>query len=1043
MTDGLRHLGSALAQPFLDPASRTWLPALGVSLLVGAWVTWRAGGVEALRRDLDPRRLLHPSAVMDVQLLLTRRLLALLAVVPGLGGAWWLATRLVMLLDRWIGQPEPHSLPLWAVALLYSVALFVAWDASRYVLHRLMHEVPLLWELHQVHHSAEVLTPLTFHRIHPLESVLYGLRGVLVTGSLAGLFFWAFRGDAVEITLFGVHGLGLALNALTGNLRHSHVWLSFGPAVERWLISPAQHQLHHSADPAHYDRNYGTWLALWDRLGGTLLLASERPAAFGVVDGNHAPDDLLGALLGPVQGMLRRLRRRPMVAAGLAALVTVDAQGSEPVEAPLSSSPIPDWDDVALDVIIVRDEGIPRVAGSAHVIDEEELELYEHDDIHRVLAKVPGVYVRGEDGFGLRPNIGIRGANSDRSAKITLLEDGVPLAPAPYAAPAAYYFPMATRLVGVEVFKGPAATRHGPQTVGGAINLLTRAVPTEPQGALDLAGGMRSTLKAHGHVGAGNERMGVLAEISHLGTAGFKELDGGGPTGFQRQDVMIKARIGDPPGGDRRHQVELKLGHGREISHETYLGLTAADFAASPYRRYASSALDTMRWQRTQAELSWKARIGEGFEARTVVYHHWLGRAWTKLNRFAGGPDLHDLLQQRDLAGQAAVYVGILQGTEDSVSADHTLLIGTNDRSFHSYGVQTVARHGVGTGAVRSELELGLRLHGDQVRRLHTEEPWVMRGGRLEQAGQEDTTLHSLAEAQALAAHVHEDLRLGRLHLLPSGRLEIIRTAVGTPGQGTGDPQLQIVGLPGMAVFGEVTDWMHLFAGVHRGFSPVAPGAPPETRPESSVSYELGVRGVGVDTHVELVGFFSDYANITGQCTLSGGCDPTDLDQQFNGGRAWVYGAEAVASHRVALSGQVDVRGELAWTWTQASFRTSFLSGFPQFGSVEMGDRLPYVPEHQGSARLTVEHPRVIVGVAAHGRGAMRDVAGQGDIPEAQEIPGAILLDGAVDVHVSESLSVYATGTNLTHAVVLESWRPFGARPSAPLQAMVGVKARF
>jgi outer membrane receptor for Fe3+-dicitrate len=122
-------------------------------------------------------------------------------------------------------------------------------------------------------------------------------------------------------------------------------------------------------------------------------------------------------------------------------------------------------------------DGTPRVAGSAHRVDEETLERFEYDNVERVLAEVPGVSTRGEDGYGLRPNIGMRGASSDRSAKVTLMEDGVLFAPAPYAAPAAYYFPMSTRLVGVEVFKGPAATRFGPQTVGGAINLLTRRVP--------------------------------------------------------------------------------------------------------------------------------------------------------------------------------------------------------------------------------------------------------------------------------------------------------------------------------------------------------------------------------------------------------------------------------------------------------------------------------------------------------------------------------------------------------------------------------------
>ena len=121
--------------------------------------------------------------------------------------------------------------------------------------------------------------------------------------------------------------------------------------------------------------------------------------------------------------------------------------------------------------IIGEPAELPRVVGSAHSVDEETLEREEHDDIHRVLRTVPGVYVRGEDGYGLRPNIGLRGADPNRSAKVTLMEDGILFGPAPYSAPAAYYFPMTTRLTGVEVFKGPAAVRSNGGTLWSLPNI--------------------------------------------------------------------------------------------------------------------------------------------------------------------------------------------------------------------------------------------------------------------------------------------------------------------------------------------------------------------------------------------------------------------------------------------------------------------------------------------------------------------------------------------------------------------------------------------
>ena len=160
--------------------------------------------------------------------------------------------------------------------------------------------------------------------------------------------------------------------------------------------------------------------------------------------------------------------------------------------------------------ILGRREEARRISGSAHRIDSEVLTDFEYDDIQRVLTKVPGVYVRDEDGFGLRPNIGLRGANSDRSSRVVLMEDTVLLSPAPYSAPAAYYTPLLTRMVGIEVFKGPASIRHGPYTVGGAINFQTAEVPAGHKGAADVAVGQFNYLKLHGRYGWGGTHYGLF-----------------------------------------------------------------------------------------------------------------------------------------------------------------------------------------------------------------------------------------------------------------------------------------------------------------------------------------------------------------------------------------------------------------------------------------------------------------------------------------------------------------------------------------------------
>ena len=1041
--EGAGHaLLAALAEPLTSSASRTWWPFLLVAALVAVAFEVHRTGLRhtSIRAALGVPLWSTRSAVLDVQLLAVRQLLSLLGLLPRLGAAWLIATTGVRLLDRLVGPPELVAPPTLVLHAAYTLALFVLWDGSRYLLHRAMHTLPMLWQFHQVHHSAEVLTPLTFHRVHPVEAILYELRGVLVTGALAGSAFWLWRGEAVAFTVLGVDAVGFVLSGLTGNLRHSHVWLRFGPRVEGWLLSPAQHQLHHAADGGA-GCNYGVWLACWDRLSGSLRLAGPTPPnRLGLLDGesNHG-QNLASALAGPFVGAWRSLRRSTLagrVALGLAALVPTGAQAEDVEEE--AAEEAPERGTGSEEMIVTAGGSKPMVGGAAHEIDEATLERYEQDDIHKVLARVPGVYVRGEEGFGLRPNIGMRGASSDRSAKVTLLEDGVPLAPAPYAAPAAYYFPLTTRMSGVEVFKGPSAIAYGPQTIGGAVNLLTRDVPEGQDGALDAGVGAFSTVKLHGWGGMSDDRRGFVVEGAHLSSGGYKELDGGGPTGFERQDVLVKGKLLFA-GENSDHEVLLKLGFGRERSHETYLGLTLEDFAENPYRRYAASQRDEMSWQHTQESLSWTAHVGGTVAVQTVAYHNWLDRSWTKFNGFAGGVDIHDLLLSPD-AGQAATYVAILRGEEDTATADQVLLLGTNARTFHNYGVQSVAKVWAGSETFSNLAELGVRLHGDRALRLHTERPYQMfSGAMIATGGATETTLDSDSDVKALSGHLRDTLTVGRFVFVPGVRVEHIVTSDGNSDTGPLDPQARTIGLPGMAFSAEATPWLMAFAGVHRGFSPVAPGSDPDQEPETAWNAEVGARANPGRTYVEVVGFGSAYDNIQGQCTLSAGC-VDDVERQYNGGEALVAGAESVLTHTVPLPHDLKLVGSASYTFTWSQFQSGFVSDFPLWGTVSAGDRLPYVPEHQGGFELVVESPRASLGVTGALRGDMRDVAGQGSIPEEERIPATAVFDLAADVRATDQLKVYLQVRNFTDAATVESLRPFGARPGAPLTVMVGVK---
>ena len=723
-----------------------------------------------------------------------------------------------------------------------------------------------------------------------------------------------------------------------------------------------------------------------------------------------------------------------------------DAQKAPPKAAKAAPKMPTNRDDDTLDTItIVGKTGeIARVAGSAHLIGETALEENEYDDVHRVLAQVPGVYVRDEDGYGLRPNIGLRGANSDRSAKVTLMEDGVLLAPAPYAAPAAYYFPLTTRLASVEVFKGPAAIQYGPNTIGGALNMITRSAPGKGAiGQFDAAYGERRGQKLHGYFGQGWANVGYVIEGALIGNDGFKDLDGGGETGFDKSELMLKVRVNNDLLADVHHRLELKLGYSNERSYETYLGLTEEDFAATPYRRYAASQHGSMEWDRTQAKLVYTVLMGEDVELRLTGYRHDFDRSWRKLNNFvaSAGVSVAEVLADPTLRRHQR-YFGILTGEHDwTGDPAERLAIGTNQRDYVSQGVQLNAEwRSQLSDWLESKLQVGVRLHTDYIERNHTEGEYDMVFGRAVQVIDDEQRTENRGEASAISAHVFEELVLyKRLTLTPGVRAEFMSTGFEDFFRGVDrvENSAQIV-LPGLGAWYALNDEWGLLAGVHRGFSPVAPGQDDEVSPEVSTNYEAGVRWQYPRLHGEVIGFYNQYRNLVGTCTQSSGCDLSAIDTQFNAGEATIYGLETGLGGKMRLLGG-RLSANVTYTLTVAQFDTDFESGFSQWAQVEEGDALPYVPEHQGALRLSYERAAWGITTSVSHVGEMRDSAGQGDVPEGEGIPARTVVDGAVHVNY-RAARVYLTIDNVLDDPYLASRRPYGLRPGKPRQVMIGCR---
>lgn len=689
--------------------------------------------------------------------------------------------------------------------------------------------------------------------------------------------------------------------------------------------------------------------------------------------------------------------------------------------------------------IIERAPDLRWVAGSAHVITEQQLEKRELDDVHRVLGEVPGVYFREEDGLGLRPNIGLRGVNPDRSSKVTLLEDGVLFGPAPYAAPAAYYFPMVTRMVGLEVYKGPGAIRFGPQTVGGAILLRTAPVPDATLANADLMMGSRGTSRTHVRLGTGGESWGVLGEGVFATDPGFKKLDGGGDTGARHGEVMLKGQYTVAP----QATFVAKLGFAAEDSHETYVGISPDDFAADPLRRYASTALDDMRWWRTEAELRWVAKWSEGVRTQVVAYRNDLSRTWKRLDHFRLGPPLFDLLSRNVTGTGDRAYLDVLRGAADSASLDQSLMLVRNERTFISQGIQASANLTGDTGPIHHEAEAGARFHFDQIHRDHTRDGYAMRSGALAPDGQPtDPLADDVGAARAIALHVNDAMSWGRFLLAPGARLEVIETLYSDRLANTATSQWQVVPLLGLGAVVRLPGDVHALAGVHQGFSPVTPGQPTAIGPERAVHFEAGARWHRRLHKAELIGFWSEYSNITGECTGSTGCVANMTNRQFNGGAARILGLELLAQTGVRFGRGYELVGKLSYTFTHASFLTDFTSENPIWGAVVAGDAIPYVPQHQASGRLELSKGPWALGAGVEVQGAFAEEAAAGSTSQLL-VPTRVLLDATASWALDDGFTLYVSGQNLTNSQALVARRPSGARPLAPLNVSFGVKARL
>ena len=707
--------------------------------------------------------------------------------------------------------------------------------------------------------------------------------------------------------------------------------------------------------------------------------------------------------------------------------------------------------------------GADKVPGSISVITTTELDKLGHSDVLRALRVVPGVNIQEEEGYGLRPNIGLRGSGSDRSSRVMLLEDGIPVAPAVYSAPSAYYFPAMARMAGIEITKGPSVIQYGPRTTGGAVHLISTPIPKETAGYAELLLGDFGRQRLHANAGTRAQigdglEAGFLIETFQDSADGFLERDSGGDTGFEVDDLVLKGALYGTKGA-HLWSLELKYQTKDETSAQTYLGLTEDDFSASPYRLYDATAEDEMNNDNELFQLTGRIALSPDFDLTVTAYQNDVSRNWYKLQGVSddGGGAKTDsgisgiLADPFDAGGGLSNDYLLLTG---ALSLDDSLVVRANKRSYNSRGVQAVIDGELSLFGFTHNLNAGVRLHEDSEDRFQHEDAYRLEAGRmfLTTAGAPGSNANQVTSADALSLFVLDQVEVtDRLQITGGLRFEdyeIGRKAYAAtdPTRGAGPTSIRSSSadevLPSLAALYDVTDRFALLGGVHKGYSPIGPT---DTGAEDEVSwnYEVGGRYVQGSLRIEAIAYLNAYENLLGECTNSTGsfCNAGDA---FNGGEFEARGLEVEADWDA--SDGIDLGGlslpiGLAYTFTETQFQTSFDNGF--FGVVTKGDELNYVPEHQVSLSAGLIGDRWGINTLINYVSEARGTIGSGPIANTDRIDARTLVDASVYFDLTEALRLKVQAENLFDESYIAARQPAGLRPGKPQEILFGLEYRF
>lgn len=610
---------------------------------------------------------------------------------------------------------------------------------------------------------------------------------------------------------------------------------------------------------------------------------------------------------------------------------TIDTAAFDNVEIRLAPDQVAEYVSVTSNYLAGTPEALERTAGSIGVLDALTLEKSRVFDFSEALRKISGINVRDEEGFGLRPNISIRGTNPSRSTKVLLLEDSIPLSYAPYGDNSSYYHPPIERFQSIEVLKGSGQIEYGPVTVAGVVNYLTPQPSANQEIWLKLQGGNQSFFK--GNAGYSNTfgKTGLVLNFTRKQGEGARENIRTGINDFYAKAVQTI---------NERNVLTGKFTYFGENSNLTYSGLTEDEYAANP--RYNPFRNDFFYVNRFGTSLSHTGVLTPRASVTTNFYVNNFSRHWWR---------------QSSNSGQRPFRLGSdpdCRGMQDLNTTCGNL---GNLRNFWTVGIEPRLTVNFDLGEVRNELNTGFRLHYEDQNR-------VQKLGDLPNSRDGVISENNERKASAASAFIQNRFVWKNLSFTPGVRVEHIRYSrtnrLASGGAGvTGKTELTEI-IPGAGVaynlFGNTT----FFAGVHRGFAPPAvadiltnSGGSIELDSELSWNYEAGVRTRPVrGLRLESTFFRTDYENQIVPASVAGGIGATVTNAGETLHQGFEFGAQ-IDSNQIFKTGY-NVYFLTAYTWLdKAEFTGPRFSSISGFGNVPVtGNRLPYAPEHLLNASL-------------------------------------------------------------------------------------------